>query len=351
MKSKLYIYLIVDIADEIDINELKNHFSKFQSRPLKLSHFTPAYLNFTVPPVETEDELWFYGPEKMKVRTKVKFYSFGSITVRYKLEIDGSDYKEIFSKAQGIVNNRLVFSKKTTEITKKSRKLVEKELDIKTYSGFVEDYAILWIQDKYAAMTQDLRGEMAKFLRNENLTLSDYEQNEALRYSFSYTPDDLTVVDWDRAVTIGEKPDYDVWDVLEYANLQLLQLRYYESELDKRLKEIYGFAKGPRFPLLKFYRTHSLLRKTLRIFIDFTAIEKRINNFLRLTGDEYLARVYTAAAIRLNMKSTQESLKSRLIDTKELFEMLSAEASAFRTEILEIIIILLIALEIVFAFI
>lgn len=351
MKSNLYIYLIVDIADEIDINELKNHFSKFQLRPLKLSHFTPAYLNFTVPPVETEDELWSYGPAKMKVRTKVKFYSFGSITVRYKLEIDGSDYKEIFSKAQSIVNNRLVFNKKTAKITKKSRRLVEKELDIKTYSGFVEDYAILWIQDKYAAMTQDLRGETAKFLRNENLTLSDYEQNEALRYNFSYTPDDLTVVDWDRAVTIGEKPDYDVWDVLEYANLQLLQLRYYESELDKRLKEIYGFVQGPRFPLLKFYRTHGLLRKTLRIFIDFTAIEKRINNFLRLTGDEYLARVYTAAAIRLNMKSTQESLKSRLIDTKELFEMLSAEASAFRTEILEIIIILLITFEIVFAFI
>jgi len=229
---------------------------------------------------------------------------------------------------------------------------LEKQLGIKTYKGFEEDYAILWIKDKYNNGMVDSRVKncIARFLRNENMILSEYEQNEALKYKFSYTPNDLTVVDWDRTLTIGEKSEDDVWDVLEYANLQLLQLRYYEFELDKQLKKIYEFSRAKRMPIIKYYQTHEMLQKTLEIFIDFTSVEKRINNFLRLTGDEYLSRIYIAASKRMNMTKTQENLKERLLDTKELYEMLSTEANAVRTEILETIIILLIIFEIIYAF-
>ncbi|MFH1127186.1 MAG: hypothetical protein V1718_03695 [archaeon] len=183
------------------------------------------------------------------------------------------------------------------------------------------------------------------------MMLSDYEQDEAFRYNFSYTPNDLTVVDWDRAITIKDMPDDDVWDVLEYTNLQLLQLRYYEKELDKRLKEIHLFSRTTRYGMIQYYGTHNLLKKTLEIYVEFTGVENRISSFLRLTGDEYLSRIYHAASVRLNMKTTQENIRKRLVDAKELYEILSEEASAKRTEFLEIIIILLIAFEIIFAFI
>jgi len=77
-------------------------------------------------------------------------------------------------------------------------------------------------------------------LRNESMLLSQSEQNEAFKYRFGYTAEDLTIIDWNRAITIGPESDDDVWDVLEYVNLQSLELRYYDSELDKRLDEFIG---------------------------------------------------------------------------------------------------------------
>ncbi len=350
MKAKLYIYRIVDMADEIDIEKLKNHFKKYQPRPLKLSYFTPAYLNFSIPPVETNEKPWFLLPEKKLVNTQTKFYSLGSLTIRYEIEIEGEDHQEIINKASVVINNSRLFDLKTEKITKRSKELIEK-LNTKTYDGFTEDYIILWICDKYNREKKlEIKSPLSRFLRNEMAELSFTEENEAFKYNFSYTPEDLTIIDWDRAVTISVNPEEDVWDVLEYANLQLLQLRYYEKKLDERLDEIYVFSEKNKFSIIEFYKTQSMLKKTLKIFTEFSSVEKRLNSFLRLTGDEYLSRIYTATSNRLNLKRTQENLKERLVDTKELYEMLSAEASSIRTEILEIIIIILIAYEIVAAF-
>ena len=350
MIAKLFVYRIIDIADDIDVKRLKDRLKELELRPLRLNYFTPAYLNYTTPPVEMSEKTWHFSPTKATVITQVKFYSLGTVTITYELMIHGKDHKDIFSKSRAILNTSQEFEEKTKEIAKRSKELLEKELGIKTYEGFVEDYAILWIQDRFSQQgVNGLKGPIAQFLRNEEAELSEYEIREALRYHFSYTPNDLTVVDWDRAVTIGKNPEDDVWDVLEYTNMQLLEMRYYDHELDKRITEIYEFSKERRVPIIGFYHMYNMMKKTLEIYVDFSAVEDRITNFLRLTGDEYLSRVYIAASQRLNMRSTQESLKERLVDTKELYEMLSAEASAIRAEILEVIIILLIAFEIIFA--
>lgn len=352
MIAKLYIYRLVDVAYDINIPELRHTLKKLQFRPLKLNYFTPAYLNFSVPPLEMDEKKWFSPFLKTEIKTQTKFYSLGSITVRFEINIEENSYQEIFNKAIFILNNGSTFEKKSKKLTEKLRELLEEQLKIKTYSGFNEDYAILWIQDKYNKESKhELKAITSQFLRNENRLLSDYEQNEAFKYNFSYSPEDLTIIDWDRAVTIGIAPEEDVWDVLEYTNLQLLQIRYYEQELDKRLEEIYEFSKAKRLPVIEFYKTQKLLKNTLELFIEFTSVEKRINSFLRLTGDEYLSRIYLAASNRLNLRRSQNDLKERLVDTKELYEMLSAEVSSIRAEILEIIIILLIVFEIIYAFV
>lgn len=362
MLAKLYIYHIFDITDSINVIRLKKKLKKLKVRPLRLKHYTPAYLNFPVPPLEMRGTPWILNPKRINlggkesrldgninVGTQFKFYSLGSVTIRYEAALEGKDYGEIFQKA-GLISDNKIYSRKTENLIGRIRELIEKEMEIKTYKRFFEDYNILWIQDKFDLKNfQVVKHSIARFLRNETMPLSEYEQNEACRHKFSYTANDLTVIDWDRAVTISPERDDDVWDVLEYVNLQLLELRYYDSELDKKLDEIYALVKKRRLSLIEFYRTPQLLKKTLKIFIDFAEVEERVNSFLNLTGDEYLSRVYQAAAMRLNVKNMQKELKERLIDTRDLYEILSHDVSAIRSEVLEIIIILLIAFEIIFA--
>lgn len=351
MTAKLFIYRLTDVTYDIDIPKLRKSLKKLQFRPLRLSRFTPAYLNFSIPPLQMEEATWTASMTDAPIKTLIKFFSLGSITIRFEVEITGNDFNEILSKAKFILNSTSSFDRKSRKLSDKLRSIIEKELGTTTYHGLEEDYAILWIQDKYDPdQKTGMIPTTAKFLRNEDQQLSNYEQNEALKYHFSYTPEDITVIDWDRAVSIGIKPEDDVWDVLEYVNLQLLELRYYEKELDKRLEDIYGFVKGKRLPVIEFYKTQVLLKKTLSIFIEFTTLEKRLNNFFPLTGDEYLSRIYIAASKRMNLRRTQEDLKRRLDDAKDLYEILSADLSSIRAEILEIIIILLIIFEIIYAF-
>ncbi len=362
MNAKLFIYHLIDVADEFEVDKLKKHLKKLRTRPLGLKHFTPAYLNFPIPPLEMNGIPWtldgegleengkkFGGKKGENVGVQLKFYSLGSVTIRYEISLEGKNYKEIFLQVQKFINHP-AFLKKTEKFSGKIRKVIDSEFKIKTYKGFFEDYNILWIKDKFSSGKFEANNRLiAQFLRNESLILSQSEQEEAYKYRFGYTPEDLTIIDWNRAITIGPESDDDVWDVLEYVNLQSLELRYYDSELDKRLDEIYRMIKKSHFSLRDFYLMPRLLRKTLRIFIDFAEVEDRINSFLKLTGDEYLARVYKAAAIRMNLHNTQAELKNRLIDARELYEVLAQNASSIRMEILEAIVIILIALEIIYA--
>ncbi len=363
MNARLFIYHLIDIADEFDIKKLKKHLKKLRARPLGAKRVTPAYLNFSVPPLEMAGSAWSLSSKEAEkdfpkskdkisgyaINTQFKFYSLGSVTIRYEVSLAGDSYEYIFKEAQKVINNP-DFAEKTGHLSEKIRKTINKELKIKTYKGFFEDYNILWIKDKFSPQKiEDNKRAIAQFLRNENIILSESEQNEAYKHRFGYTAEDLTIIDWNRALTIGPESDDDVWDVLEYVNLQSLELRYYDSELDKRLDEIYRIVKRSHFSLLDFYLTPRLLKKTLRIFIDFAEVEDRINGFLKLTGDEYLARVYQAAAIRMNIKNTQAELKDRLIDARELYEVLAQNASSMRMEILETVVIILIAFEILYA--
>ena len=69
--------------------------------------------------------------------------------------------------------------------------------------------------------------DLAPLLADEERPLSDGARRDLLRHRFSYYVDDLVVMTWDRAFVYEPRGDSDVIDVLEVANAQLLEMRYY----------------------------------------------------------------------------------------------------------------------------
>ena len=76
--------------------------------------------------------------------------------------------------------------------------------------------------------------------------LSDGARADLLRQRFSYYTDDLVVLTWDRAFIYEPRGDSDVADVLEIANAQLLEMRYYDELLDDELPRMYDLVEGTR---------------------------------------------------------------------------------------------------------
>jgi hypothetical protein len=82
---------------------------------------------------------------------------------------------------------------------------------------------------------------------------------------------------------------------------------------------------------------------------DATEAVERAENAFKVTDDVFLARIYGAALEIFRERVWRAGIDRKVDILRKTYEMLNAEAQARRTEILELVVILLIALEIVLA--
>ena len=82
---------------------------------------------------------------------------------------------------------------------------------------------------------------------------------EALRLHLSYSPDDLFVPNWAAAVLMDSDCD-ETLQIIEFANLQLLEFRHIDRRLDASLAGAYRLVHPTR-PWLPSRRSRS---RTLR---------------------------------------------------------------------------------------
>ncbi len=83
---------------------------------------------------------------------------------------------------------------------------------------------------------------IAALTRLECEPLSDEEMAQALAAHLSYSPNDLFLPDWSAALLIDRDCD-ETLQVIEFANLQLLEYRFLDDLLDDRLAEAHRFIR------------------------------------------------------------------------------------------------------------
>jgi uncharacterized Rmd1/YagE family protein len=84
--------------------------------------------------------------------------------------------------------------------------------------------------------------------------------------------------------------------------------------------------------------------------MDSAVLFEGVNNAIKLIGDQYLARVYRLAAKRFHLAERDEAIERKLRTLESLYDKMANEAAARRMEILEWIVIILIAVSIVIPF-
>jgi hypothetical protein len=219
-------------------------------------------------------------------------------------------------------------------------------------SAFVEDYTIYevrrWDGPATAAALLDRHGPaIAQVLRAEMQPLSDPELQDALACRLSYSRDDLAIIDWNAAMLLARESD-DIRAVLEFANVELLEMRHLDDMLDAVVDEFYRALSG------RTWRRRIMpasaageLRRLSRLQMDAAVLFEEVNNALKLLGDQYLARVYRAVSQRLHLGEWDSSILRKLHTIESIHARIADYQSARRMEALEWIIILLIAFEII----
>jgi uncharacterized Rmd1/YagE family protein len=89
------------------------------------------------------------------------------------------------------------------------------------------------------------------------------------------------------------------------------------------------------------------LRTLGELRVEANGLFERTGNALKLLGDQYLSRIYRLAATRFHLKEWERNIQRKLDVAEGVYQVVSDQAATYRTEFLEIIVIILIALEIV----
>jgi hypothetical protein len=187
---------------------------------------------------------------------------------------------------------------------------------------------------------------LAGLVRLDAMPLSRSEVAEALRVKMSYRPQDLVLADWAAAVVFADDCD-DVLEVIAFSNLQLLEYRQIDQQLDQHLQQAYQLIHRLTGAWLPFWRTHTRpLRALGKLNVDASQMFERTSNALKLIGDQYLARLYQSLAVRFHLEEWGTNIRRSLAVLEGIYQVLSSQSATYRAELLELTIVILILVEI-----
>jgi len=350
---------LFDVANEIDLKRAEELWARGAQGPSarsRLARTPPKAVSFGVPPLALE-----LGPVELNVggtavaaAAAVRLYDFGIAAVALRLPVRDLGWAE-FSR---LVNRTslAVGLDATTDVwdalLAKLREPLGAALDRPTARPLQEDYLIALVNAFDEAVTAEAlqeRADLVPLLSGEDRPLSEGARRDLLRHRFSYHPDDLAVITWDRAFIVEPERDTDVAEVLEMANAQLLEMRTYDETLDDELPRVRDLVEAARrrTNLLASRRYARLARRLHTLVAEVTELAERVDNALQVTEDVYLARVYAAAIELFRVRSVSAAVDRKLAIIRETYLALHSEAAGARAELLEIAILVLIAVEIV----
>jgi hypothetical protein len=342
---------IFDVADAIDLKQLTQiGGTSAHPAPLRLRATpSPGNIQFAVPPLAANLTPVAVGDHSGVSRAKI--YDFGVISIRFSFPFAGSwdDFADLATSLR-----------KDETLPAHARRLVNETLiDCATalddlHEPLIEDYFIYTVESfaqpvDARSLLDDHRAALVSLMMAEAHALGDEEQSEALRLHYSYYSGDLVVVLWDSAFVYENSEDAEViQDILEFANSQLVEFRTYDARLDAELDAIYAMDAPSRSATPLRRRAADVRAQELRyLMVDIRELADRTSNALKIIGDAYYARIYRGIAARLGLDDWQRQIESKLDSVGEVYRYLIDQAQIARGEFLEIIVIVLIAIEIV----
>lgn len=352
---------LIDIADAIDLSSVEVLWDQ-QQRPAsmrsKLTSTPPKAVAFGVPPVVlTLDplELLLLG-KSYRANVTVRMYDFGVAAFAVQVPVASCDWNA-FTQLVNAVDAQLgplANSGVWATLLGPVRAALLPALTKPSPASLHEDYLLGIVHafdEAIPASAMHERIDLVPLLSGEQRPLSEQARRDLLQQRFSYYVDDLVVLTWDRAFIYEPRGDSDVVDILEVANAQLLEMRFYDELLDAELPRMYDLVEAAHHAgnPLAARRFADLARNLYTLVAEVTEITEKVDNALQVTEDVYLARVYTAALDLFRVRHVSGAVDRKLSIIRDTYAALYEEASGKRAELLELAIIVLIVVEILIA--
>ncbi len=347
----ILLYKLYDVAWDINLVAVEEKVRNYKRQSIDRKRFSKAF-EFVNPPLSlTLESLDKNLHEKVfTVNAYAKAYDYGVLSIIFEIPVKDIQIAEFRTLASNLED---CFKE---DFQKELKRLVEDlgdALHQVNPSRFEEDYTIYYLRQLYPQqpatdfLTSCDIGNLLLYEESESPP-SAATREELLSASFSYSDNDIVVLSWDKALVVEPSGSMDIPDLLEFANAQLLELRVYDDMLDRELDIINErILKQVSPSIWKIKRYEELAAKVMLTVTDLTHITEKIDNSLKVTEDVYYARIYASALSLFKVQQWEASIERKINIASRIYDMLYRVIANKRTELLELVIVFLIALEIV----
>ncbi len=344
-----------DVAEQIDLTALRAAIgSGAINARLTTKSAAPSYLQYSVPPVIVEgDGLDITDVDGFKLR--VKFFDYGVLSLALSRPFSG-EWEALLGLSQLYIEN----AELERHAEKIARGVFERFAAVMSGSRTTflsEDYLVVAVTGFSTPTTAEgliaeRSDEIARLLRGERQALSRQERDEIMSNRLSYLADDLVVPTWNAAFVYDTEPGVQAaLEIVEFANSQLLEFRYYDQLLDLELGRIYTTLQKPqRFSYLAGRGYLAATQHLHALFIDVNEITDRTENALKMVGDVYSARLFHLTGARLGLASWKDSVKEKLETLDDIYRFAVEQIAISRGHLLELTVVLILVLELVLFF-
>jgi hypothetical protein len=350
----LFIY---DVAEAIRFDVLSSlSSSSATSLPANPPAVVPPYLRFERPPqAEILEPFTLQSGERAEAKAKYYDYGVVSIEIQIAFECDWGSLvpQSVRRSAAAELETR------ATELLRAALKRIAPALFKPVDSWLREDYSIIQLYEVRDAKGHALTasellarhsGELAQLIRAESDALSDSERQEVVQSSISYSESDLLVVGWLGALVYGTSEEAgDTIQLLEYANTQLLEFRYYDRLLTDLLTAVYRSLerKGGVFAAWRLSRDAAHLN-TIRL--DVMELTERIDNAIKFLSDMFYARLYGLISAKVGVPDYRRLVEQKLRTAGELYRFMVDQFNQSRSFVLEFTVVVILIIELFFLF-
>lgn len=338
--GNILFFYAFDIGDDIDFEKIKKESLVDFYEP----SLSPYFKNYHIP-------LFFHLQGKNDSGFECifrKLHSFGVLSFCYKIGFKES-FEELKAKVEdletvcaerAVDDASVVFSKLGSSVKEPKFTNLESFYFVVQVDPMEQDINAQQFKDFYGS-------KIASLLRRETKKLSKDQEKQILNSTMGYYGKDLVIIDSEGSFLY----DDEFWEPLEFfelANIQQLELQYFDKLLADKLS---AFYKKPYTVPFRSYiplfgkRSGSPISNLSNLRVDISMITERLENSIKMAGDTYYSNLYSMLVANLSLREWKDSIRKKMDIIKDIYQVQQDRLDTIREEILTIVIIILIALE------
>jgi len=281
-----------------------------------------------------------------------KIYNFGAISLTYKIPFTDTlenlrvNCNELANKyqEQSVIDAQSIYKK------------IEPFIIQPKFFQTNASYVIIQVDPQPTALDltqlQKTYGStIASTLRFETEILSEFQKNEILDSAIGYFRGSLIVIDVDAAF-VYEEEYHDIIDLFEFANIQQLELRFFDRLLDQQINTIYErkettLSWGAYLPFFGTFFSDPVGQLS-KLKADISVITERLESSIKIAGEPYYSEIHNVLVDKLDIKNWHDGIDRKLKIVEDVQTVFQQKIDANREDLFSILIIILIFVELIF---